>query len=434
MAVLQQPQTSQGCTTTSIEGTVERAPLPSPRNLPYLMEKASYAARFPKIAIRCTREGTPSEIQLKQIVMSGLIRADEYRYDYFWDYKAEVSFDMSYTPPQPFLSSSLLKSDVDADPDRRHTLTPFPKGSTGGLLRRPDVIIVKNRSIRWPGRAGTDHQGLSQPDNLERVVEIKFPGDELSRDQAQDYIIIAGSPTRFSVLSISDCRTDDDKERDHEYNRNFKPTAAYDSKQWHPLGPVTSPEMPPMPAPTPVPVYGPEPTARPAQVESWTQLVQREVAGVIEQGAEGVRYLSAEIQNHLESSKKWLTENGSWARDEIQGNWTWITEEGVQITQWTDEQLKAAWKEIQRYTDLTTDMLKEVNWTQVMMDPGTKYALAIVVISIGAVVVGATLVTVGIPATLLAPLIVILRIAQVFWALLAGVLGSTAATSAAIAG
>lgn len=32
-----QPQTPQGCTTTSVEGTVKEAPLPNPSNKPYLM-------------------------------------------------------------------------------------------------------------------------------------------------------------------------------------------------------------------------------------------------------------------------------------------------------------------------------------------------------------------------------------------------------------
>lgn len=203
MAVMQPPQTPQGCTNTSIEGTVKQASLPNPDNKPYLMEKANYASRFPKLSIKKAKDGGVTGLELKQLVMSGLIRADEYRWDFRWDYKAEVCFDMASLPPKPFLSSSWIGNDEKPDPERRHTLFPFPKGSVKGLLRRPDVIIVKDRSIRWPGQAGTDHQTISHPDNLERLVEVKFPGDKLYPDQERAYLLIAGGRRRFSVLEIN---------------------------------------------------------------------------------------------------------------------------------------------------------------------------------------------------------------------------------------
>ncbi|WP_460090503.1 hypothetical protein [Pseudomonas sp. S2_E02] len=99
MPVMQPPQTPQGCTNTSIEGTVKQAPLPNPDNKPYLMEKANYASRFPRLTIKKAKDGDFTGMELKQLVMSGLIRADEYRWDFKWDYKAEVCFDMSSLPP-----------------------------------------------------------------------------------------------------------------------------------------------------------------------------------------------------------------------------------------------------------------------------------------------------------------------------------------------
>lgn len=200
MAVMQTPQRpplAQGCTTTSIEGTETRARLPDPGNKPYLMEKANYASRFPRLSVKRLSDGGITGMELKQLVMSGLIRGDEYRRDFFWDYKAEVSFDMTSIPLKPFLSALWSGEGEKPDPLRRHTIFPFPKGSIKGLLRRPDVIIVKNRSIRWPGQAGSDHQGVEHPNNLERLVEVKFPGDVLGMAQREAYLDIAGGQTGF---------------------------------------------------------------------------------------------------------------------------------------------------------------------------------------------------------------------------------------------
>lgn len=108
MTIKPSPQTPQACTTTSIEGKEKITDLPNPANRTYLMDKAEYGARFPRLTIKALPGGGISDVELNQLVMSGLIRADEYRWDYRWDYKAEVSFDMmSFPVPKPFLSSSL---------------------------------------------------------------------------------------------------------------------------------------------------------------------------------------------------------------------------------------------------------------------------------------------------------------------------------------
>ncbi|MFX5937833.1 hypothetical protein ABTE71_20975, partial [Acinetobacter baumannii] len=41
--------------------------------------------------------------------------------------------------------------------------------------------------------------------NIERVVEIKFEGDKLSREQMSDYQTIAGDPDKFRLLTIAEC-------------------------------------------------------------------------------------------------------------------------------------------------------------------------------------------------------------------------------------
>lgn len=432
MAVMQPPQapqTPQSCTNTSIEGTVKEAQLPNPDNKPYLMEKANYASRFPKLSIKKTKDGGVTGLELKQLVMSGLIRADEYRRDFLWDYKAEVCFDMTFLPPKPFLSSSFFGDNETPDPLRRHTLFPFPKNSVKGLLRRPDVIIVKDRSIRWPGQAGPDHQGVAHPNNLERVVEVKFPGDVLGMAQREAYLEIAGGTTRFSVLEISDCRDKGERERDREYNQEHKPTGEFNPLQWPVLLPPRNPDVPPRPASIPVPAYGPSATPRPAHVESWTQQVQEAVDSLLEQGANGIRKLSQEVQQHLEDAATWLGIKGEWIRRESQKAWEWVSETGAQVIRWTDEQLRAIWKEVQRYTDITLDMLRSIDWVQVLIELGIAVATVVIAFAIGAAVVAA-----GIPASIVAGLLVIVRLAQLSWVWLASALGGAAATAAVTAG
>jgi hypothetical protein len=96
---------------------------------------------------------------------------------------------------------------------------------------------------------------------------------------------------------------------------------------------------------------------------------------------------------------------------------------------WTDEQLRAIWKEVQRYTDITLDALRQVDWVQVLIDVGIVAATVVVAFAIGAAVVAA-----GIPAAIVAGLLVIVRLAQLSWALLATILGGTAITATATAG
>lgn len=425
------PQSPQGCTSTSIEGTETRAPLPNPTNKPYLLEKANYAARFPRLSVKKLPSGTTGGMELKQLVMSSLIRVDEYLQDFRWDYKAEVCFDMTRLPPAPFLSSSVTRKGATPDPDRRHTLMPFPTGLTKGLLRRPDVIIVKSRTMRWPGQAGADHQGVMHPGNLERVVEVKFPGDKLLSEQESAYIEIAGDEDHFSVLEIQDCRDDGDRERDRQYNQAHQPTGQSNPLHWPTILPPLTPPPgnQPRPAPMPVPVYGPRPMPKPARVESWTQQVQDAIDSLLEQGAQGIRQLSTEVQQHLEEAANWLGTKGQWVRHESQKVWEWVSETGGQVLRWTDEQLRAIWQQVELYTDLTLAVLRQIDWVQILIDTGIVVATVAVAFLIAEVAVA-----VAIPAALVAGLLVLIRLAQVSWAVLASILGGVAATAAVTAG
>jgi type VI secretion system secreted protein VgrG len=95
--------------------------------------------------------------------------------------KAEVPYDMSKTPPAPIMSKN-----------HPGPTTGHPKGS-----RIPDVVVLMD--------------GAKPPtqDNIKKVIEIKFPPDELSGDQRDAYPSIAGSAP-FEVWGPEDpCNCDD---------------------------------------------------------------------------------------------------------------------------------------------------------------------------------------------------------------------------------
>ena len=54
------------------------------------------------------------------------------------------------------------------------------KNPAGGYRRRPDLIIVKDESRRWPGGEIGIEDSIYETeydDNLKRLVEMKFPKD-----------------------------------------------------------------------------------------------------------------------------------------------------------------------------------------------------------------------------------------------------------------
>ncbi|MGY2293277.1 VRR-NUC domain-containing protein [Pseudomonas sp. SDO528_S397] len=113
-------------------------------------------------------------------------------------YKAEVSYDMTKNPPQPILDSETgsnphgwipgwIKKYWDEDPEH----PPFKQGK--GMIRRPDVVIVKN-----PGSPPTQ-------DNIKQVVEMKFPPDPKNLRQTQAYARIAGNRNNVVSMASTEC-------------------------------------------------------------------------------------------------------------------------------------------------------------------------------------------------------------------------------------
>jgi hypothetical protein len=66
--------------------------------------------------------------------------------------------------------------------------------------------------------------------------------------------------------------------------------------------------------------------------------------------------------------------------------WCFVDAQGRKLYTWTVSQLKAAWREIQRQTDLTLEELAQVDWSQVLLDIG-KGLLILTLVIAGTVVV-----------------------------------------------
>ena len=407
------------CTTTGVEMVEKQSRLPTTENRQYLHLKVEYAMRFPLLSAKIRRKGKTYQMSLKQLMMSGLIRADEIARNYYWYYKAEVPFDMRTTPPRPFLSSTLKK---EAGAGRRHTTNLFPVPGKG-IYRRPDLIIVKNKQDRWPGLSGPDHDyppGM-HGDNLARLVEVKFPGDKLFEDQYDEYMKIVGKDrNRMTILEIHDCRPQEQQWTDQMVNVTMKAWQTIGAKYW-PL--FLYP-----------PIFMPRPPSTPAaaKIEPWTyagKAVADLSEGALHGVAEGWNALSKETRQRLSTAAGWLNDSGEWVYHQGSEAWVWASQTGKVVRSWTNAQIRAAWSEIQYATDMTLDMLKQVDWVQILMNVAKTVGVILVAVGVGVLVV-----TLGIPEAIISAFLLIIRLAISAWEILAAILSAGTGTAALGAG
>lgn len=127
---------------------------------------------------------------LRQLCVSQILQNIDQQVGYLSHVKAEVSYDMTQSPPRPIMSNAhpLRPSGMWGVMwyMRRHNLVPGR-----GQVRRPDVVITRSPGL------------VPEQGNLTRVIEIKFPGDTLSRAQRRAYETIAGNPSNFRVLTTA---------------------------------------------------------------------------------------------------------------------------------------------------------------------------------------------------------------------------------------
>lgn len=200
---------------------------------------------------------------LKQRCVSASIWVDEELNQLVWRYKAEVGFNMRARPPAPLMSR--------AQPNRP---SRFPLGAAigqgvlkrtlegkfqKGLLRIPDCIILK---VTGPELAAMRAGGtiiwkrlIPTKNNIETVLEVKFPGDKLTQRQMVAYQRIAGAD-RFRLLEVNDCDCGGRK-REQPTTQPVRAPVTTPMPHFEPL--IFLPPFPPnYPPPQPVrPQYGP---------------------------------------------------------------------------------------------------------------------------------------------------------------------------------
>nr|WKF57214.1 hypothetical protein HUO10_001693 [Paraburkholderia busanensis] len=145
---------------------------------------------------------------LKQQCVSRNLRDVDRSMDWQSPYKAEVNYDMSCEPPAPITRSSNALEPHSYLPGWIQKYWPggldrYPAGS--GAVRRPDVVIVNDGSLP------------PTQDNIEKIVEIKFPPQMAGDDDRQmaAYTRIAGSASKVTVLTPDDCDCAQDDGGEH---------------------------------------------------------------------------------------------------------------------------------------------------------------------------------------------------------------------------
>ena len=235
--------------------------------------------------------------KLKQRCVTARIQKDEeYIGRFAWRYKAEVGYYMS-NPPKP-----LMSKDQPTRPSR------FPLGramgdglllrnlegrTQKGMLRIPDITILKITGpeievMRAAGKIDWD-RFIPVQRNIESIVEIKFPGDELSPGQKADYPKIAGDG-EFIIMTIEDC--DCGRKRRQPATEPVRVPVTTPMKQdnaervrWYQ---APQPQLVPVPAPR-APQYGPvaQPGTGGIPLSDWLESTGKKLAKTAEYVAVG---------------------------------------------------------------------------------------------------------------------------------------------------
>ncbi|UEP40318.1 VRR-NUC domain-containing protein [Burkholderia sp. B21-005] len=360
-----------GACETIKERVPEYALLP-PGTKGYLQEKVETALKTAKYIPVKLRDGSIVHRLLMQSAMSvPMIIEEEFKWKWIFKYKAEVSFDMmpffatgGVAAPIPFLSN-----EKPYGTERRRSLNPFPPGAKPGALRRPDVIIVESDAILWPGRGTVDREGGHHVNNMLRLVEVKFPGDNWGLGQEEAYRAISGDfKNRMTVIDVTDCNGD--------LQKIPKPA------------PIPAPKTEDEKERQRVPIRSVPAVPHHVWYEDWWQKaheygdeIEKAVAPVWDAVHRGYSYLSAETSAFLHQHAAWMFTAGQWVADKAHSAWVWVDEKGHEIFRYTTAQLKAGWDAIARMTDMTWDVLTHIDWAQVgvTMLKGAAIAVAVVV-------------------------------------------------------
>ncbi|KIX44650.1 hypothetical protein SY87_19485 [Burkholderia pseudomallei] len=162
------------------------------------------------------------------------------------EYRPEQPYDMTTEPPSPIMDyDDPLEPHSSIRQWIRDVWSSKGKAYQAGNVRRPDVVIVNDPS-RPPVQS-----------NIKTVVEMKFPGDRYGPDQEDDYVEIAGGPSKFAHLGAAECGCgDDDGQKQTSSSTQRAPQSDFDELYGGSSNAPGSPPLPPIsPAPFPAPVW-----------------------------------------------------------------------------------------------------------------------------------------------------------------------------------
>ena len=149
-------------------------------------------------AVMCCCQKTPGTgaagQNLYQSCVDSVFSSADQALDYKSRYKSEISYVMS-PPDAPGVPQALMSTTTGIATKP----TTYWQGAADkilgdswesgkGMVRRPDITVVKD-----PCQPPT-------PDNIERVVEMKFGADPYDPVQSEAYETIAGGRNKFSVM------------------------------------------------------------------------------------------------------------------------------------------------------------------------------------------------------------------------------------------
>jgi len=139
---------------------------------------------------------------LKQSCASAAFEAADKLTGYRSRYKPEVSYDMTADEPRPLMHRDANGADTTRRSEywlgrAKSEIENF--GGGRGQVRRPDLVVVKDPCLP------------PTPDNIERVVELKFGVDKRSPEQDHDYRRIADGPDNYQVFRAGGRQRQDDE-------------------------------------------------------------------------------------------------------------------------------------------------------------------------------------------------------------------------------
>ncbi|MGU3779400.1 VRR-NUC domain-containing protein [Burkholderia metallica] len=151
------------------------------------------------------------------------------------EYRPEQPDGMTTSPPEPIMDyGAPLEPNTGIRQWIKDKWPTKGKKYEKGDVRCPDVVIVN---------------GPAQPpvqSNIKPVVKIKFCGDTYSPDRQDNYIEIAGGPSKFVDLGAADCGRADDGQK--KTSRSRQTASQSDLDELYRTSP-SAPGAPPLPPP-----------------------------------------------------------------------------------------------------------------------------------------------------------------------------------------